>query len=165
MADVVASWVGPRDGAAVAGRTAPTRGSTGYGVYACADGRFLTLAVISEDHFWQAVCDALDLAEYRDLGHAARLDRFDECDAAIVAACAALPRDVAVARLAERGAPVAPVLSPAEAGAEPAFRARGVFHAGAGGRRRVGFPARLGRHPARDPGPGPGPGEHQGWER
>jgi len=31
-------------------------------VYRTADGGWITLAVISEDHFWQAVCDGLDLA-------------------------------------------------------------------------------------------------------
>jgi crotonobetainyl-CoA:carnitine CoA-transferase CaiB-like acyl-CoA transferase len=165
MADVIASWVGPRNGVAMAGRTEPSPGSTGYGVYRCADDKFLTLAVISEDHFWRGVCDGLDLPQYRDLDHFARLDRFAECDAAIIGACAALERDDAVARLAATGAPVAPVLTPDEAGAEAVFRVRGVVHEDADGRRRIGFPARLTRHPVREPGREPGPGEHQDWDR
>lgn len=163
MADVIASWVGPRAGTEMEGRTERARGSTGYGVYRCADDRYLTLAVISENHFWRGVCDALDLPELRDLNHFARLDRFEECDAALVAQLAQLPRDEAVARLAAHGAPVAPVLTPEEAGAEVVFRERGVVHEEADGSRRVGFPARMQRHPVRPPGPGPGPGEHHGW--
>jgi crotonobetainyl-CoA:carnitine CoA-transferase CaiB-like acyl-CoA transferase len=164
MTDVIASWVGPRSGTAMAGRTEVTRGSTGYGVYVCADGRYLTLATISEDHFWRATCDALDLPQFRDLGHHDRLDRYQECDAAIVDACKQLARDEAVERLAAAGAPVAPVLEPEEAGRHPNFHARGVFAADAAGETRVAFPARLREHPARPPGPRPDPGEHpEGW--
>src|SRR4051812_17018467 len=57
MADVVASWSGTSSGNVLRGRTRPVGGSTGYGVFECADGGWITLAVISEDHFWQAVCD------------------------------------------------------------------------------------------------------------
>ncbi len=90
MADVVASWSGTSSGNLLRGRSEPARGSAGYGIFVCADGGFITLAVISEDHFWHAVCDALDLgAELRGLGHLARLDRFDECQAAVAAACRA----------------------------------------------------------------------------
>src|SRR5207253_9481853 len=56
MAAVVASWSGTSTGNLLRGRTQPTRGSAGYGVFTCADGGWITLAVISEDHFWQAVC-------------------------------------------------------------------------------------------------------------
>src|SRR4029078_2881024 len=109
MTDVVASWIGPRSGNAIAGRDEPTRGSTGCGVFRCADGGYLALGVIAEDHFWKAVCDGLGIAELGDLAYFARLDRFQECQAAVVSACAALPRDAAVERLTGAGAPVAPV--------------------------------------------------------
>ena len=59
MTDVVASWIGPRSGNAIEGRDEPARGSTGYGVFRCADGGYLALGVIAEDHFWKAVCDGL----------------------------------------------------------------------------------------------------------
>ena len=85
MADVVASWSGTSSGNVLRGRTAePTRWLGRLRRVRCADGGWITLAVISEDHFWQAVCDGLDLAPgLRDLGHLERLDRFDECQAAI----------------------------------------------------------------------------------
>ncbi|MDZ4825886.1 MAG: CoA transferase, partial [Actinomycetota bacterium] len=127
MADVVASWMGPRANVATRGRDDPAGGSAGYGVYRCADGEYLSLAVIAEDHFWRAVCDTLDIAALRDLGHLDRLARLPECDRAIRAALETLDRDDAVARLAAAGAPVAPVLTPAEVGAEAQFLRRGVF--------------------------------------
>src|SRR5262249_11057624 len=156
MADVVASWSGTSSGNAMRGRSRPASGSTGYGVFACRDGKWLTLAVISEDHFWQAVCDGLDLApELRALGHLERLDRFDECQAAVTDACAVLDRDDALDRLTPAGARVAAVLEPAEMTADAQFRERQVVFDAGDGSARLGFPARLSVHPARHPGPVP----------
>jgi len=156
MADVVASWSGTSSGNLLRGRAQPTRGSAGYGVFRCADGGWLTLAVISEDHFWRAVCEALDLApSLHALGHLERLDRFEECQAAITAACAALTRDDALNRLTDAGAPVAPVFDPSEMTANEQFRSREVVFDAGDGTARLGFPARLGEHPPRRPGPVP----------
>ena len=158
MADVVASWIGPRSGNAIKGRDEPTRGSTGYGVFRCADGGWIALGVIAEDHFWKAVCDGLGIAELGALAYFDRLDRFEECQAAVTAACAALPRDVAVERLTAAGAPVTPVLTPEEMGAAPALprarRDRGRRRRRAAGR---AFPRCSREHPARRPGPNPEP--------
>ena len=156
MADVVASWSGTSSGNVLRGRAQPTRGSAGYGVFRCADGGWLTLAVISEDHFWRAVCEALDLVpSLHALGHLERLDRFDECQGAITAACAGLTRDDALDRLTRAGAPVAPVLDPSEMTANEQFRSREVVFDAGDGTARLGFPARLGEHPPRPPGPVP----------
>ncbi len=156
MADVVASWSGTSSGNVLRGRTQPTRGSAGYGVFACADGGWITLAVISEDHFWQAVCDGLSLPdELRALGHLERLDRFDECQSAIAATCARLTRDEALERLTVAGAPVAPLLDPSEMAASEQFRVREVVVDAGDGTARLGFPARLQVHPPRSPGPTP----------
>jgi len=165
MADVVASWSGTSTGNVLRGRTEPTRGSTGYGVFACADGGWITLAVISEDHFWKAVCGGLDLGdELGALGHLERLERFDECQAAVARACAALSRADALDRLTRAGAPVAPVLEPAEMAANEQFRTREVVFDAGDGTVRLGFPARLVEHPPRRPGPSPAVDENpEGW--
>jgi formyl-CoA transferase len=148
----------------IRGRAAPTRGSAGYGAFVCADGRWLTLAVISEDHFWRAVCDGLAIVELRELGHHARLDRFEECQAAVANACATLSRDDAVDRLARAGAPVAPVLTAEEMATHPQFRLREVVVDADDGTPRLGFPARFTVHPPRPPGPIPAVGANpDGW--
>ena len=157
MADVVASWIGPRSGNAIEGRTEPTRGSTGYGVFRCDDGGWIALGVIAEDHFWKAVCDALAIEGLGGLGYFERLDRFEECQGAVIAACARLPREVAVERLAAAGAPVTPVLTPEEMGQHPHFRERGVISVDDDGELRVGFPAVFSTRPARGPGANPEP--------
>ena len=122
---------------------APAGGSPGYGVFRAADGGCMTLAVIAEDHFWAAVCDALGLAELAALTYGERLDRIDECNAAVAGAIADLDRDAAVARLTAAGAPVAPALTPAEMAAERQFRERQVFVEDDDGQLRIGFPVRL----------------------
>jgi crotonobetainyl-CoA:carnitine CoA-transferase CaiB-like acyl-CoA transferase len=166
MADVVASWSGTSSGNVLRGRTEPTRGSAGYGVFACADGGWITLAVISEDHFWHAVCDALDLpGDLRALGHLARLDRFEDCQEAVANACARLTRAAALDRLTRAGAPVAPVLDPAEMAADEQFASRKVVYDAGDGTARLGFPARLEQHPPRAPGATPAvDGHRDGWE-
>jgi crotonobetainyl-CoA:carnitine CoA-transferase CaiB-like acyl-CoA transferase len=165
MADVVASWSGTSSGNVLRGRSQPTRGSAGYGVFQCADGAWISLAVISEDHFWQAVCDALDLpGELRTLGHLERLDRFDECQSAIATACAVLTRADALHRLTNAGAPVAPVLDPSEMSEDAQFREREVVFDAGDGSMRLGFAARLQDHPPRRPGPTPEvDGDPDGW--
>jgi crotonobetainyl-CoA:carnitine CoA-transferase CaiB-like acyl-CoA transferase len=165
MADVVASWSGTSDGNVLRGRTQPTRGSTGYGVFASADGGWITLAVISEDHFWKAVCDALELDdELGALGHLERLDRFDECQDAVASAVGRLSRADALDRLTRAGAPVAPVLDPAEMAADEQFRSRQVVFDAGDGTDRLGFPARLLTHPPRPPGDTPDvDGNRDGW--
>ena len=160
MTDVVASWVGPYGPTAV-GDTR-VQGWPGYGVFRCADGQYVALGVLAEDHLWAAVCDGLGLADLRDRRQAERLTSIAECNGAIEAAVARLTRSEALARLEATGAPVSPVLSPAEMGAHPQLRTRGVIAdapggSGPDGRARVGFPAVLRHHPARPPGPAPAP--------
>jgi crotonobetainyl-CoA:carnitine CoA-transferase CaiB-like acyl-CoA transferase len=157
MADVVASWIGPRSGNAIRGREEATRGSTGYGVFRCADDGWIALGVIAEDHFWQAVCNGLGIAELGALEYFERLDRFEECQKAVADACASLTRADAVSRLTAAGAPVTPVLTPEEMGADPHFRERGVIAFDRDGELRVCFPAVFSEHPARGPGPNPEP--------
>jgi crotonobetainyl-CoA:carnitine CoA-transferase CaiB-like acyl-CoA transferase len=157
MTDVVASWIGPRSGNAIRGRSEPSRGSTGYGVFRCADGGWIALGVIAEDHFWRAVCDGLGIEGLGALKYFERLDRFEECQSAVVDACVSLARDVVVERLAAAGAPVTPILTPEEMGAHPHFRERGVIAVDDDGELRVCFPAVFSERPARRPGPNPDP--------
>jgi crotonobetainyl-CoA:carnitine CoA-transferase CaiB-like acyl-CoA transferase len=164
MADVCAAWVGPYDAVAHRDRDTPAGGSPGYGVFRAADGGYVTLAVISEDHFWRAVCDALGLADLAALTYGERLDRLDACNAAVAGAIADLDRDTAVAQLAAAGAPVAPALTPGEMAAERQFRERQVVVEDDDGNLRVGLPVRLSAFPPRRPGPAPeAGGAPPGW--
>ena len=135
-----------------------------HDMFRCADGGWLALGVIAEDHLWSAVCDGLGIAELGPLRHFDRLDRFEECQGAVMAAIAALSRDVAVERLTAAGAPVTPVLTPEEMGEHPHFRERGMIATDDDGKLRICFPAVFEQHPARRPGPNPEPdADHDAW--
>jgi crotonobetainyl-CoA:carnitine CoA-transferase CaiB-like acyl-CoA transferase len=149
--------VGPYGTTAVAGADEPVRGSAGYGVFRCADGRYVALGVIAEDHFWNAVCRALGIDDLASLAYAERLRAVEQCNDAVAAKIAALPFDDVLARLEAAGAPVTPVLTPDEMGDSEHFRTRRVIVEAGDGTRRVGFPAQLHVHPARPPGPAPAP--------
>ena len=46
-----------------------------YGVFECADGRWFTLGIVDEDHFWRRFCGAAGLDHLADLTLAERVDR------------------------------------------------------------------------------------------
>ncbi len=49
-----------------------------YGLFACADGRWLSLGIVHEDHFWQRFCDVAGLTQLADLTFERRLERAGE---------------------------------------------------------------------------------------
>ncbi|MFO7589811.1 MAG: CaiB/BaiF CoA-transferase family protein [Acidimicrobiia bacterium] len=159
MTDVLATWTGAASNRLTGAEDRPA-GLPTYGSFATADGRFLTLGVITEQHFWEAVCDGLGLADLRAVGLFDRIDRADEVRGRIVAAVAARPLDELVASL--EGAPVAAALTRAEMLGHPQLVYRGlVGGTTSDGSPRMGYPVRFGVHPARTPGRAPDPGEHQ----
>jgi crotonobetainyl-CoA:carnitine CoA-transferase CaiB-like acyl-CoA transferase len=143
MTDVVATWRGNRSHVRVAGRDQPSGGSAGYGVFRCADGVFVTLAVIAEDHFWTAVCDALRLDDVRTVAYRERLARVPELNGRVADALSTIAGAEALAALSATGAPVAPVLVPEEVVLPD------------------GFPAKLGVHPLVTRGRAPEVDEHR----
>ena len=94
-----------------------------YGVYACADGRYLSVAAI-EHAFWANLCRELGLERYID----AQTDDAaqDEIRDAIAAVLASGDRDEWVRRLGPANCCVAPVNSVSEAVADEQYRDRGV---------------------------------------
>ncbi len=94
-----------------------------YGVYACADGRHLSVAAI-EHAFWANLCRELGLDRYID----AQTDDAaqDEIRDAIAAVLASGDRDEWVRRLGPANCCVAPVNSVSEAVADEQYRDRGV---------------------------------------
>ncbi len=94
-----------------------------YGVYACADGRYLSVAAI-EHVFWANLCRELGLERYID----AQTDDAaqDEIRDAIAAVLASADRDEWVRRLGPADCCVAPVNSVSEAVADEQYRDRGV---------------------------------------
>ena len=94
-----------------------------YGIYACGDGRYLSVAAI-EHAFWANLCRELGLDRY--IGAQTDDDVQDEIRAAISAALASADRDEWVRRLGPADCCVAPVNTVSEAVADEQYRARGV---------------------------------------
>ncbi len=49
-----------------------------YGVFETSDGRYISLGIVHEDHFWTRLCDVLGLNEWRDWSSGNRLSRAAE---------------------------------------------------------------------------------------
>jgi alpha-methylacyl-CoA racemase len=95
-----------------------------YDVYACADERFLAVAVI-EPHFFANLCRELGCDQW--LGHQYDDDVQDAMRADFRAALAARTRDEWTAQLAPADTCVAPVYTVPELVDDPHLRARGVI--------------------------------------
>jgi len=161
MADVLATWTGPIGRLALAGSGEPLGRLASYGSFRTADGSWITLGVISEQHFWARVCDALGLDDLRDLDLTARRARADDITPRLTAAIAARPRDELLDLLGP-DAPVAPALTRDEMLHHPQFVARDLVGGTTPeGYPAMGYPVRFGHRAARPPGRAPRLGEHQ----
>ena len=108
MTDVLASWTGAvppltlPDGQAVGGQVA------GYGTFQTADGGWIALGVISEDHFWTGLTRTLGLDDAAALTFAERLALGNSLTERIAKAIAERDRDDVVRELAAAGVPASP---------------------------------------------------------
>jgi crotonobetainyl-CoA:carnitine CoA-transferase CaiB-like acyl-CoA transferase len=108
MTDVLATWTGrARSSDEGASSSGPV---PGYGLFTTADGGQIALGVLSEQHFWSALCSELGLDELGGLDFAARSPHGAELQGAISTAIAARTRDELVDALVAANVPVAPVL-------------------------------------------------------
>ncbi len=146
MTDVLASWTGGvppvtlSDGRSLGGQVA------GYGLFRTGDGGWVSLGVLTEDHLWSALADALGLDDVAALAFGERVDRGHELQDRLTEAIAGHDRDTLVATLLAAGVPAAPALSQAEMLTADPLRERGVVLDGPA----VGHPVRVdGIAPAR----------------
>lgn len=95
-----------------------------YDVYACSDGKWLSVGAI-EPHFYANLCRALDCEGFIEHQHDDA--RQDEIRAVFRTAFATRERDDWVAELAPANTCVAPVLTIPEVTENEHFRARGLF--------------------------------------
>jgi crotonobetainyl-CoA:carnitine CoA-transferase CaiB-like acyl-CoA transferase len=149
MTDVLASWTGAvppltlPDGQDVGGQVA------GYGTFRTADGGWVALGVISEDHFWAGLTRTLGLDDAASLSFAERLTLGTQLTARIAEAIGERKRDELVRELAAAGVPASPVLSQDEMLHAEHFRARGTVVDGPDGEPFMQHPLRYRAHPAR----------------
>jgi alpha-methylacyl-CoA racemase len=151
MTDVLASWTGAvppltlPEGQEVGGQVA------GYGTFEAADGGWVALGVISEDHFWSGLTRSLGLDDAASLSFAERLALGSQLTVRIADAIALRKRDDLVHELVAAGVPASPVLSQGEMLHAEHFRARGTVTAGPDGVPVMQHPLVYRDHPARAP--------------
>jgi crotonobetainyl-CoA:carnitine CoA-transferase CaiB-like acyl-CoA transferase len=162
MGDVLATWTGAVTPAA-RGVDPSARGVPGYGVFAASDGGFVTLGIITEDHFWAPLCEVLSLDDCRAMPFVERMTQLDSLQARIAAAISTRPRDEVVAALLGAGVPAAPLLDRSEMLELAHFRERDVvtFDDGSSAP-ATGHPVRFEQHPAARTSRAPAIDEHHG---
>jgi len=99
----------------------------GYGCYPTGDGRWLSVSIAFEDHFWRALCGVLDLPGLADVDGAARVERRAELRAAIAGALGSRPLAAWEPELAAAGVPFGAVRTPTELLGDPHLLARGML--------------------------------------
>lgn len=133
-------------------------GAPFYGVYACADGQWISIGAL-ESKFYAELRDRLGLAE--DPLFAAQVDKaaWPAGRARLAALFASQPRGYWEDRLRGTDACVAPVLSPGEAARDPHMAARMVFRT-VGGVLQTAAAPRFEAAPPADPEAPPKAGAH-----
>jgi crotonobetainyl-CoA:carnitine CoA-transferase CaiB-like acyl-CoA transferase len=157
MTDVLATWTGPQSRYAMADADKLYSRPPAYGPFRTNDG-WISIGIVSEDHFWRAFCAVLGLEDVEGLTALERSQRGPELRDLMTEAIAGHGRDALVDALQEAGVPAAPVLDRDEMLAHPLFHARGVV-AGDGTLRH---PVRYAGHQPVVGGEVPSAGQHSG---
>jgi len=161
MADVLATWTGAAEPQAD-GVDAGARGVPGYGVFTTADGGSIALGVLTEDHFWRALCATVGLPTEASLTFPERMARVAVLQGQLAAAIAGRERDDLLADLLAADVPAAPVHDRAGMLEEAHFRDRGVVTDDPWASPTTGYPVRFEQHAAHRYAAPPGLDEHRG---
>jgi crotonobetainyl-CoA:carnitine CoA-transferase CaiB-like acyl-CoA transferase len=166
MTDVLATWTGAADprrrDADASSSSSSAGGVPGYGMFATRDGGHITLGVLTEDHFWSALCRALALDDVSHLGFGDRMARVDELQQRVATAIAQCDRDALTSELVAVDVPVAPVLDRSEMLALRHLRERDVATSDPWADPAIGYPVRFERHPYKRTSAPPALDEHRG---
>ena len=131
-----------------------------YGLFACADGRWMSLGIVHEDHFWKNFCDVAGLEEISDLPFKQRVERAGEIKILLETTFAKRPSSDWEQELLEIDVPAVTVRDLAEALELPQFVSRGSV-AAIGALRYIGQPMRFSTGSIEPKGPPPTLDEHR----
>ena len=129
-----------------------------YGLFPCADGRWLSLGIVHEDHFWDRFCKVAGLDDMTGMELDERLREADSIQAALVEVFPTRTAADWEAELLDADVPAAAVADLEEVLDTPHFMARGMF-ASVGGTTFLGQPARFSTGPTGPTKSPPGLGE------
>ena len=90
-----------------------------YGVFKTSDGKFITLGIVHEEHFWKNLCNVIDIGELQNLQILDRILKRDEIFKALNSAFMTKTRDEWIDILNKADVPCGPVLTVKESFAHP----------------------------------------------
>jgi crotonobetainyl-CoA:carnitine CoA-transferase CaiB-like acyl-CoA transferase len=136
----------------------------GYGIFKAADGRLFTLGIAHEDWFWQRLCDATGLVQYRDLGTMERRSRREELRERLQEVFGQMPLSQWLEVLRAEDVPVAPIQDLHEALDDPHVAARQMIQEICNRKgevtRQISLPIKFSQNPSQMRLPPPELGEH-----
>ena len=130
-----------------------------YGVFRCADGRWFSLGIVHEDHFWARFCASAGLEDLAGLKFSERMAQRDEIVDRLETVFRGLTAEEWERRLQEHDVPGAVVVGLEQVLDSPQLISRGVF-SDIGPDRFVAQPARLSGERPGPKGPPPELDEH-----
>jgi crotonobetainyl-CoA:carnitine CoA-transferase CaiB-like acyl-CoA transferase len=128
MFDGLLSWMTTRLGIFWGTGRFERERDAGYGIFRTQEGRFLTLAIAHEDWFWDRLCGAMGLSEYRGIHGPERRKRRPELAERMQRAFLEKPMEKWLKILKEADVPVAPIQSPEEIDKDPQVLFRKMVH-------------------------------------
>lgn len=162
MTDGLVSWMTPYLFPHMAGATAfEVFDEPAYGIFTCSDGKHLTLSIAHEDHFWRALCQALDLPAIADLKAPERRARSAELRRTLTGIIAQGTR-AHWAQLFEAGHAIAwsPLNDFDGVIQDPHFQARGLFQPAPNGEPHIAQPIKFSNYSSSIRSGAPTLGEH-----
>jgi len=99
----------------------------GYGVFATSDGRWVSLSIAFEDHFWRALCAAVELGRHAHLDAAVRRARRDDLRTELADQLGRHPLEHWEHALGQAGVPFGALNDLPRLLADPHLRARGLL--------------------------------------
>jgi crotonobetainyl-CoA:carnitine CoA-transferase CaiB-like acyl-CoA transferase len=130
-----------------------------YGLFPCSDGRWFSLGIVHEDHFWKRFCEAAGLDDMADLKFQERLDQAEPIRNALHETFITRPASEWETLMRRADVPAAAVSGLSELFDSPQFRSRGTF-VDIGLHRFLAQPARFSTGPVAPTEGPPGPGEN-----
>ena len=131
-----------------------------YGLFACADGRWLSLGIVHENHFWQRLCDVAGLDDISGFTFDQRVERAGEIRTRLEMTFAKRPASEWEPELLERDVPAVTVRDLDEALELPHFVSRGSV-AEIGRLRYIAQPMKFSTGPVEPTGPPPTLDQHR----
>ncbi len=152
MTDGVVSWVGTELARFHAEGRSPERPNVTvaphYEVFATAEGEFVALGIVYENHFWRRFCEIMELPAWRDWNNDERIRRYDEIREELRRRFLRRTRAEWQGIFDAADVPFAGVVTLGEVLENPQFRHRGLFaelpsSTGCGTSRQVALPMKF----------------------